>query len=41
MSNICDFDRFLKPECNLLHFTRNLGITNLDDFEGDDTDTYL
>ena len=23
MSNICDFDRILKIECNLQHFTRN------------------
>ena len=39
MSNICDFGRTLKTECNLLNFTRNCGI-NLDDFE-DETDTYL
>ena len=31
MSNICD----------LLHFTRNCGIKNLDDFEGDEADIYL
>ena len=36
MCNICDFDRILKTEWNLLHFTRNCGIKNLDDFEGDD-----
>ena len=33
MSNICDFDRILKTECNLQHFTRNCRIKNLDDFE--------
>ena len=35
MSNICYFGRTLKTKCNLLHFTRNCGIKNLDDFEGD------
>ena len=38
MSNICDFDRILKTECNLQHFTRNCRIKNLDDFEIDDAD---
>ena len=41
MSNICDFDRILKTECNLQHFTRNYTINNLDDFERDKTDKYL
>ena len=41
MSNICDFDRILKTKCNLLHFTRNCRINNLDDFEGDEALTYL
>ena len=41
MSNICDFDRILKTECNLQHFTRNCRIKNLDDFERDETDAYL
>ena len=41
MSNICDFDRILKTEWSLLHFTRNFGIKNLDDFEGDEADIYL
>ena len=41
MSNICDFDRILKTECNLQHFTRNCRIKNLDDFERDEADTYL
>ena len=41
MSNICDFDRVLKTECNLLQFTRNFGIKNLDDFEGDEADMHL
>ena len=41
MSNICDFDRILKTECNLQHFTRNCRIKNLDDFERDDADAYL
>ena len=41
MSNICDFNRILKTECNLQHFTRNGGIKNLDDFERDEGDTYL
>ena len=41
MSNICDFDRILKIECNLQHFTRNCRIKNLDDFERDEVDVYL
>ena len=41
MSYICDFDRILKNERNLLHFTRTCGIKNLDDFEGDEADMYL
>ena len=38
MSNKCDFDRILKTEYNLQHFTRNCRIKNFDDFERDDTD---
>ena len=41
MSNICDFDRILKTECNLQHFIRNCRIKNLDDFERDEAGTYL
>ena len=41
MFNICDFDRILKTECNLQHFTRNGRIKNLKDFEIDEVDTYL
>ena len=41
MSNICVFDRILKTECNLQHFTRNCRIKNFDDFERDETDAYL
>ena len=41
MSNICDFDRILKTECNLQHFTRNCRINTLDDFERDEADEYL
>ena len=41
MSNICDFDRILKTECNLQHFLRNCRIKNLDDFERDQSDAYL
>ena len=41
MSNICNFDRILKTECNLQHFTRNCRIKNLDDFERDEADTYF
>ena len=41
MSNICDFDRILKTEYNLQHFTRNCRIKNLDDFEWDEADAYL
>ena len=33
MSNISNFDRILKTECNLQHFTKNCRIKNLDDFE--------
>ena len=38
MSNICDFDRILKTECNLQYFTRNCRIKNFDDFERDEKD---
>ena len=38
MSNIYDFDRILKTECNLQHLTRNCRIKNLDDFERDEAD---
>ena len=41
MSNICDFDRILKIECNLQHFTRNCRIKNFDNFERDEADAYL
>ena len=41
MSNICDFDRILKTEYNLQHFTRNCMIKNFDDFEKDEADAYL
>ena len=41
MSNICDFDRILKTECNLQQFTRNCRFKNLDDFEKDEADAYL
>ena len=41
MSNICDFDRILKTECSLQHFTRKCGIKNLDDFERDEADAYF
>ena len=41
MSNICDFDRILKTECSLQHFTRNYRIKNSDDFKRDEEDVYL
>ena len=41
MSNICDFDRILKTECNFQLFTRKFKIKNLDDFERDEADVYL
>ena len=41
MSNICDFDRILKTECNLQHFTRNCRIKNSNDFERYEVDAYL
>ena len=41
MSNICGFDRILKTEWNLKHFTRNCRIKNLDDLERDEADAYL
>ena len=41
MSNICDFDRILKTEWNLQHFTRNCRIKNLDDLERDKADANL
>ena len=41
MSNVWDFDRILKAECKLQHFTRNCRTENLDDFERDEADGYL
>ena len=41
MSNICDFNRILKTEYNLQHFTRNCRIKNLDDLERNEADVYL
>ena len=41
MFNIYDFDRILKTEFNLQHFTRNCKTNNLDDSERDEADTYL
>ena len=41
MSNKCDFERILKTECNLQHFTRNCRIKSLGDFERDEADTFL
>ena len=41
MSNICDFDRILKTECNLQRFARNCRTKNLDDFDRDEADAYL
>ena len=41
MSDICDFDRILKTEFNLQHFTKNCRIKNFDDFERDKADVYL
>ena len=41
MSNISDFDRILKTECSLQHFTRNYSINNLDDFKRDEDEEYL
>ena len=41
MSNICDFDRILKTESNLQHFTINCRIKNFDDFERDEANAFL
>ena len=41
MSNICNFDRTLKTECNLQHFTKKCRIKNLGDLERDEADGYL
>ena len=41
MSNISNFHKILKTECNFQHFTRNCRIKNLDDFERDKADAYL
>ena len=41
MSTIHDFDRILKTECNLQHFTGNCRIKNLDSFKRDEADGYL
>ena len=39
-SNICEFDRILKTECNCQHFIRNCRIKNLDDIDRDEIDAY-
>ena len=41
INNICGFDRILKTECNLQHFSRNYRVKNLDDFKRDEADAYL
>ena len=41
MSNTFDFDRILKIECNLRHFTRHCIIKNLDGFEKNEADAHL
>ena len=41
MTNIDDFDRILKAQCNLQHFTRNCRIKNLNHFERDEEDGNL
>ena len=41
MSNICNFDRILKTECNLQQITRNSRVKNLDDFERNEADASL
>ena len=39
-SNIYEFDRILKTECNCQHFIRNCRIKNLDDIDRDEIDSY-
>ena len=39
-SNIYEFDRILKTECNCQHFIRNCRIKNLDDIDRDEIDAY-
>ena len=41
MPYISGFNRILKTEWNLQHFTRNCRIKNLDDFQRDEADTCL
>ena len=41
MSNVCDFGKSLKTECNLLHFTRSSGIKTLQQFKEDETEIFL
>ena len=38
---MCGFDRILKTECNLQHFTRNCRIKHLDEFERDEAEIDL
>ena len=40
MSNICDFDRILKIECNLQHFTSKCRIKNFNYFERIEADAF-
>ena len=41
MSNIFDFDRILKTECNWQYFTRNCRIKNFDNIKRNEVDAYL
>ena len=41
MFSISDIDRIMETDCNLRHFTGNCGTKNLNDFEGDNGNTYL
>ena len=41
MSNVCDFGRILKTQCNLEYFTRNFRSKDLDEFERIEADANL
>ena len=41
MTNMCDFDKSFKTECNLQHLTKNCRIKNFDEFERHEADVYL
>ena len=38
MSDICDFGRILNKECNLNHYSRQVGLLDLNEFKEDESE---